>query len=145
MIDLHELRALVASTPIDELPAMIGELEQLKAAAWARLTIPAPVAVAPTVDAEMLTAEQLATRYSTPKSLFYELARRGDLPHVRLGHYVRFRRADVEQWIAANSKSAPLGTTKKRNNGKAFSASATALLPRENAETPCQPGVGGPE
>ena len=43
--------------------------------------------------------------------------------------YVRFSLADVERWIAENSKSTGLGTGRKRNRGNGLHTAATAELP----------------
>ena len=51
--------------------------------------------------ARLLTAEELASRWQVPVSQVYRLARAGKLPVVRLGRYVRFRLADVEEFEAA--------------------------------------------
>lgn len=128
MADVNRLRELVDSASTAELPALLGAIETLKAAAWSRLMLPAPPSTPPCGSAD-LTAEDLARQYGTPKSLFYELARRGDLPHRRIGHYVRFSRDEVERWIAANPKTVRLGTRKKRRRNAAFEVAATAHLP----------------
>ncbi len=49
-----------------------------------------------------MTAVELAAIYNVPRSFFYELARAGRLPCVRLGRYVRFNRVDVEQAFRAD-------------------------------------------
>ena len=128
MVDLRTLRELIESAPASELPAVIGELETLKAAAWARLTLPATPQVPASQGAD-LTAEDLAALFNTPKSFWYEQARKGAVPHVRLGHYVRFNRVDVERWVAEEPKTACLGIRKKRRGDSRLEAPATALLP----------------
>jgi len=46
----------------------------------------------------LLTAEQLAERWQVPKSHVWRLARRGAIPTVRLGRYMRFRLESIEAW-----------------------------------------------
>ena len=41
----------------------------------------------------------VAALLSVPTSWVREQARRGVIPCVRLGRYVRYRREDVERWI----------------------------------------------
>lgn len=54
------------------------------------------VTPSPTPDAtRLLTAEDLAERWSVPKTHPLRLAREGKLPCVRLGKYVRFRVEDI--------------------------------------------------
>ena len=48
----------------------------------------------------LLTAAEIAERLNVPKGWPLEQARAGTIPHVKLGRYVRFVWADVEEWIA---------------------------------------------
>jgi hypothetical protein len=66
------------------LAALIGDLENLTAAAWQRMTAPAPVAQ-PAADRAGMTADELAHVFSVAKFFFYELARRKRVPCIRLG------------------------------------------------------------
>lgn len=50
---------------------------------------------------ELLTPERLAELLSVKKEWLYEQARTGDLPTVRLGRQLRFRRSDVMDWLDA--------------------------------------------
>ncbi len=54
---------------------------------------------------ELLSAETAAQRWDVPVSKIQDMARRGELPCVRLGHYVRFKPADLEQFIKDRSKA----------------------------------------
>lgn len=47
----------------------------------------------------LLTAEEVAELLSVPPRWVREHTRSGKLPHVRLGRYVRFDRADVLGWV----------------------------------------------
>jgi excisionase family DNA binding protein len=47
----------------------------------------------------LLTADDLAACWGVRTKHVYALARDGGLPHVRLGRYVRFRRAAVAAWL----------------------------------------------
>lgn len=49
----------------------------------------------------LLGADDVAELLGVPRTFVYALARRGDLPVVRLGErYVRFRAEALEEWIA---------------------------------------------
>lgn len=50
---------------------------------------------------KLLTAAQVATQLAVPKSWIYTAARTGRIPCVRVGRHVRFRREDVDEFIAA--------------------------------------------
>ena len=47
----------------------------------------------------LLSAEAAAKLFEVPKSWISDAARRGELPSVRLGHYVRFKPEDLEMFI----------------------------------------------
>jgi excisionase family DNA binding protein len=49
--------------------------------------------------ARLLTAAELAERLSVPASWPLEQARAGNIPHVRLGRYVRFEWEDIAVWL----------------------------------------------
>ena len=57
---------------------------------------------------QLLTAEQLAARWQVPVSQIYRLTREDHIPAVRLGRYVRFAPAAIEQFEN--------GTTTKENS-----------------------------
>ncbi len=50
----------------------------------------------------LLSSAQVAKQLSVPESWISERARKGTIPTVRLGHYVRFKPEDVERIIAQN-------------------------------------------
>ena len=47
----------------------------------------------------LLDATEVADRLGVPTSWVREGVRSGAIPHVRLGRYVRFDLADVEEWL----------------------------------------------
>jgi excisionase family DNA binding protein len=47
----------------------------------------------------LLDANEIAERLGVPVSWVRESARSGAMPHIRLGRYVRFDLADVEEWL----------------------------------------------
>ena len=57
----------------------------------------------PTVTGPLLSAEQAASRLglARPRTVL-EMARRGELGHVRVGRLVRFREEDLAAYVAAN-------------------------------------------
>lgn len=55
----------------------------------------------------LLMAEDVADILGVPRAFVYELARRGDLPAVRIGErYIRFRLTAVERWIVEHETTA---------------------------------------
>jgi len=130
------LRRYAHELPSEELPALVGVLEAAKALAWSRLTAPSEEARAAVPDRASMTAGELAALYNVPRSFFYELARQHRVPCMRLGRYVRFNRADVERALTAdhNFKTTRLEPSKKRRDGAALGAAATAPLPAAERE-----------
>jgi len=86
------LRRYAHELPSEQLPALIGELEAVKAQAWSRLTL--PTAATPQTE-PLLTAEELAPVIKLPVHAVRDRARRGIIPSVRIGHYVRFEASAV--------------------------------------------------
>ena len=50
-------------------------------------------------DDKLLTLEEAAALLKVPKSWIYERTRKGAIPHLKLGKYLRFPLADLLQWI----------------------------------------------
>jgi excisionase family DNA binding protein len=53
----------------------------------------------------LLNAKQLAEHLAVPESWVYEQARIGELPSIKVGHYVRFRLDDVKNYLADKTTS----------------------------------------
>ena len=51
---------------------------------------------------EILTVSELASLLQVPVSWIYERTRTGQIPHLRLGKYVRFERDTVLEWARTN-------------------------------------------
>jgi len=52
------------------------------------------------VSDRLLDAAELAERLNVPKNWPLEQARAGNIPHLRLGRYVRFEWSAIEEWKA---------------------------------------------
>ena len=52
----------------------------------------------------LLTAGEVAELLAVPQSWVREQTRAGQIPHVELGRYRRYRREDVLDWIDAQAK-----------------------------------------
>jgi excisionase family DNA binding protein len=48
----------------------------------------------------LLSADEAGALLGIPRSSVYEYAKRGDLPHVRVGKHVKFIRHDLERALA---------------------------------------------
>jgi excisionase family DNA binding protein len=64
-----------------------------------------------TLPVFLTTEEVLGWLKVTPRTI-YRLIRAGDLPAVRVGRQWRFRRADLENWLAARAPSMPAASSR---------------------------------
>lgn len=59
-----------------------------------------------TLAEDLLTADEVATMLRMKRAWVYAETRRGSLPHVRLGRYVRYRRSAVTAWVESLEQGA---------------------------------------
>lgn len=86
----------VSEVPSEMIPAMLGDLEQLKAALWARLTVPSTNGAAS--DDRLLDVNEAAKKLGSSTDWLYRHAKK--LPFtVRMGRPVRFSEAGIERYI----------------------------------------------
>jgi len=53
---------------------------------------------------QLLDAEKAGKRLDVPESWIRDMARQGELPCVHLGHYIRFKAEDLDQFVKAHKK-----------------------------------------
>jgi excisionase family DNA binding protein len=70
----------------------------------------------------LLDAKQLAEHLSIPESWVREQARLGQLPSIKLGHYVRFRLDDIKEHLSTIEQRASTTTQFQQQNTKDMSA-----------------------
>jgi excisionase family DNA binding protein len=86
----------------DEIPALLGALEQVRALLWIQMVRVAETVereAAGTAGHELLTVPDAAAELRFTRGYVYEAVRRGELPAVRKGKYVRLRREDLAAWL----------------------------------------------
>ncbi len=92
-----QLDNLVAGAPREDLPVLVGQLEAAKAAAWARLSVPAPATAVETKGDGNISAEEAARRLGVSRSWIYKNARA--LPFtVRIGRRLVCSIPGLERW-----------------------------------------------
>jgi hypothetical protein len=92
---LDRLRTVARELPAGELPSFIGELEAVKATAWARLSAPAS---ATAEHDELLEVEAAAQRLGVSKDYLYRHAQ--DYPFTRRqGRKLLFSAHGIEKHI----------------------------------------------
>ena len=50
-----------------------------------------------------LTIEEAEQLLKVPRSWLYERTRKGEIPHVKLGKYIRFDQDQLLAWVAARA------------------------------------------
>ena len=83
--------------PIDEAPALLGELEQVKAAVWLKMTSSAPAAAQ---HDELLDASVAAPRLNFSKDYLYRNAAKFPFT-CREGRSLRFSARGIDEYIRA--------------------------------------------
>jgi excisionase family DNA binding protein len=86
----------------EQLPSFVAQLGALAMRAAARMAVnhQSSQTPSPALDNDqLLTAAQAATLLSVPEGYVGDLGRRGELPRVPFGKYVRFRLGDLRAWI----------------------------------------------
>ena len=121
MTSATDFRRLVADTPPEELPSLVGRLVEAEELARLRLRSGsgAPKGHVPTAEPEplLLTFQEAADRLRCSASYVETLVRQGKLPHVRLpatdragrardGRLVRLRADDLRAWAEGHKAGA---------------------------------------
>jgi excisionase family DNA binding protein len=94
-----ELALAAAETwPKDRLPELLGHLEKIRATAQARLFAATPPSTSPTDGNDILTVKQAAAYTQVSASFLYRNL--DNMPTIRIGNAVRFRRSQLDQWFS---------------------------------------------
>lgn len=51
----------------------------------------------------ILTPKQLANHLQTSRQWVYERVSLGEIPHIKVGKYLRFKKSDIDNWIKFQS------------------------------------------
>jgi excisionase family DNA binding protein len=137
----------VANLRVEEIPSLLGAVEELRAVLWAKmLRVPEQTERATGASGdELLTVPEVAAELKFTTAYVYEAVRRHELGAVRKGKYVRIRRADLAAWLegrrpraldvgAAAQDSFPHGRSRGRASGRRTPAgSVKPLHPSKDA------------
>lgn len=52
----------------------------------------------------LLTVPELASYLQVPESWLYARTATNEIPHVRVGRYVRFRKAEIIEWLQGRDR-----------------------------------------
>jgi len=100
LTDLLNHNTKVCELPLEVIPAMLGELEQLKAALWLRLSVPQNGRGESSSSGDrLLDVEETARKLGMTKDYLYRNS--NDLPFsVRVGKgQLRFSEAGIDRYI----------------------------------------------
>lgn len=93
--ELQNVLAAAKELPTEQLPRLLGDLEEIRCTAMARLTAPPPTA--PQLD-ELLDVDEAAHRLGTSKDYLYR--HHALLPFTRrIGRSLRFSTLGIEKYI----------------------------------------------
>ena len=106
-MNVSELLREFESSPIpkQEIPGIIGALESIKAKLFLQLcqsdhSFPVELKDADT----LITIEEMAKRTAFTEQYCYDLIRKGEIPSVRAGKYVRIRESELSFWIESHTE-----------------------------------------
>ena len=82
-------------------------------------------------DSEILTLDEVAVYLKAGKKTVYRLAQQGEIPGFKLGGTWRFRRSELDRWIAAQiaEKNAGQDMSTPQNSSQAASFGKRAARP----------------
>ncbi len=98
MTDLGAVLADLTTVPVEQIPAVLGELERMKAVLYVRLLKPATAATA--VASRYVTQVEAANTFGIPLATVRNLTRRGIIPALGKGKNRRILPADLERHLA---------------------------------------------
>lgn len=109
LADLLQHPERVTEIPEHELPGLLLQLAGLLAALSVRTGLGFPGIRVPETLQEgqdhLLTVPDVAELLNVPTGYAYELARRGGIPTVRFGKYVRVSLCDLRKWAARHHEN----------------------------------------
>jgi excisionase family DNA binding protein len=115
----------------EELPVLLAELTYLQSVLLRRLI---ETAAAPTVRLDepdrLLNMGAVAERLGVPTPYARELGRRGELPTLRIGKYVRVRESALLAWLQQREQALAAGARRVYTPKQRRTLSAAAPEPR---------------
>lgn len=102
--------AWATEIPAEAIPSLLGDLERLCAMLLVRMISAQPRDGQPNApggeDHHLLTIPEVAERLGVPKGYVYDLARRGQIPVIRFGKYVRVSTSGLREWVRQRQDAA---------------------------------------
>lgn len=99
---VEALRRMVAGSPVEELPVLVGAIVEMEETARLRLR---SEAVPPGADeVQLLTMPEVAERLQIHEETVREMGRRGELPTVQVGRQVRVPLSGLKDWVESQER-----------------------------------------
>lgn len=88
--------------PIEEIATELGRSPTAIKVALAKL--PAPQRVS--LPAGWMSSDQICTYLNVRRDWLYDLVSRNEIPHVKLGRLLRFKRSEIDVWMEGYRRDA---------------------------------------
>jgi excisionase family DNA binding protein len=103
--------------PVEEIPALLVKLAAAQARLQLRLLMHRAQSSRNEESETLLEAKDVADWLGVKEDYVRDLGRRGEIPTVKIGKYVRFERDSIREWIAQQRESID-GDTAQRLLGR---------------------------
>ncbi len=91
--------------PVSEIPALLVKLAAAQAGLQARLLMQGVRGRRDEEHEALLEAKDVAAWLGVKEDYVRDLGRKGEIPTVKIGKYVRFERDSIREWIARQRES----------------------------------------
>jgi excisionase family DNA binding protein len=96
--DIGDLVASLKLLAGNDLPAALGQLEELRARLWLKMLVPAPIPSRESSQSKLMTVAEVAHILRFSRGHVYELVRSGDLQAIKNGRAVRITDDALAGW-----------------------------------------------
>lgn len=97
-------RKNLAEIAVNEIPDVLGQIESARAILSARMLTPQGPVIEPQGNDTLITVEEMAKRTTLTEQYCYDLIRKGGIPAVHIGKYIRIRVSDLSAWIEKHTE-----------------------------------------
>lgn len=100
MLDERKLAALRELLDPEVVAAWLDEVDGYRSKVPVVTPVQRPAPAVQPVDTRILTVPEVAERLGVGKHTVYELVKRDEIPHVKVGTRIRFGSQVINDWIA---------------------------------------------
>jgi excisionase family DNA binding protein len=95
---IADVMASLDGLPHDELPVVLGQIDELRSRIWCKMLRPTPVVAPERSEPTLLTVPEVAKLLRFSRGHVYEMLRSGNLHGLKNGRAVRVTREALEDW-----------------------------------------------